>query len=197
MARRLVAGLDTETTGLSQVDGHRLVEVAVVIYDLDTEKELGRFETRINPERGIDPKAQAIHGIGYDDLIGQPTWGAIAPKLAALLSRCQYVVAHNGEGFDMPFVWGELIRVGAPLPDVRVIDTMLQGRWATPDGAVPNLGAMCFACGVEYDKSKAHGATYDVEVMMNCFFSQYKRGYFTLPTEPFRYVMPTPKKDKK
>lgn len=197
MARRLVAGLDTETTGLSQVDGHRLVEVAAVIYDLDTRAELGRFETRLNPQRGIDAKAQEVHGISYEELVGKPLWETVAPKLSTLLSKCHYVVAHNGEGFDLPFVWGEFLRVGAPMPEVRLVDTMLQGRWATPDGAVPNLGALCFASGVPYDKDKAHGATYDVEVMMACFFEQYPRGFFSLPADPFRYVRPASKKEKK
>lgn len=193
---RLIGGLDIETTGLSQVDGDRMVEIALVIYDLDTQTEKGRFSTRLNPERGIDPKAQAVHGISSDDLIGKPKWEEVAPKFAMLLSRCEIVVAHNGLGFDMPFVWGEFRRVGVSAPNVRLVDTMLSGRWATPDGAVPNLGAMCWACGVDYDKAKAHGATYDVEVMMACFFKQLPRGFFTLPTEQYEYTAPKSKKTK-
>lgn len=193
---RLVGGLDIETTGLSQVDGDRMVEIALVIYDLDTKLEKGRFETRLNPERGIDPKAQAVHGISSDDLIGKPKWESVAEKFSALLSRCEFVVAHNGLGFDMPFVWGEFRRVGAPLPKVKVVDTMLSGRWATPDGSVPNLGALCWASGVEYDKSKAHGAAYDIEVMMACFFKHLPNGFFTLPTEVYEYTVPKSKKTK-
>ncbi len=190
----LIAGFDTETTGLDQTAGHRLVEVALVIYDLETQVEKGRFETRLNPQRGIDPKAQAVHGISYDELIGKPLWETVAPKLSALLSKCQYVVAHNGVGFDAPFVWGEFIRVGVPLPDVRLVDTMLIGRWATPDGSVPNLQALCFACGVPYDKSKAHAAVYDVQVVMECFFKQHPRGFFPLPLDTYKYVVPKGKK---
>jgi len=188
MAEPLLAALDLETTGLSQTDGHRIVEVAVVIYGLESQREFGRFETQLNPERGIDPKAQAVHGIGYDELIGKPLWGSIAPKLSALLSRCQYVLAHNGEGFDAPFLWGEFLRAGVSLPSVRLIDSMLLGRWATPDGAVPNLGALCFACDVPYDKALAHRAAYDVECMAACFFMQHKHGFFPLPTEPYHFV---------
>jgi DNA polymerase-3 subunit epsilon len=190
----LVAGLDLETTGLSQPEGHRIVEVAAVIYELNSGRELGRFETQLNPERGIDPKAQAVHGISYESLAGKPTWLTIAPKLSALLSRCSVMVAHNGLGFDAPFLWGEFLRVGVPLPELRLVDTMLEARWATPDGAIPNLAALCFACGVEYDKAKAHRAAYDVEVMMASFFSQRDRGFFTVPAEPYRYSVPKEKK---
>lgn len=194
MAETLIAGLDLETSGLSQVDGHRVIEVAVVIYSLETRAMRGRFETRLNPQRGIDAKAQEIHGISYESLIGKPLWEEVAPKLSLLLSKCPYVVAHNGLGFDAPFLWGEFLRAGVALPEVRIVDTMLQARWATPDGSIPNLKALCFACGVPYDPDKAHGASYDTEVMMACFFSQLDAGFFTLPTEFYRYTIPKEKK---
>lgn len=190
----LAAFLDLETTGLSQPDGHRIVEVAAVIYDLASARELGRFETQINPERSIDPKAQAVHGISYESLVAKPLWSAIAPKLSALLSRCAVMVAHNGEGFDAPFLWGEFLRAGVALPSLRLVDTMTQARWASPDGAIPNLAALCFACGVPYDKAKAHRASYDTEVMAACFFRQRDRGFFTIPAEPYRYTVPKEKK---
>lgn len=195
MSRVIVGGLDIETTGLDQPEGHRIIELAVILHDLDTQKEIGRYETRINPERGIDAKAQEVHGIAYEDLVDKPLWTAIAPKVGKLLSHCHYVVAHNGVGFDMPFLFGELIRVGEPLPSMGVIDTMLQGRWATPDGAVPNLGALAFASNVPYDKSKAHAATYDVEVMLACFFKHYPK-FFQLPTAPYQYQLPVKEKKK-
>lgn len=185
MTRRIAAGFDTETTGLKQEEGHRIIEVAMVLRDLDTGDKLGKFVQRINPQRPIDPAAQEVHGISYDELVGCPTWEEVAPKLGALMQRTPYIVAHNGEGFDMPFVFREFLRVGVPLPQVAVVDTMLQGRWATPDGSVPNLGALCFACGVPYDKEQAHGAEYDVEVMLDCFFRQLPRGFFTLPEKHF------------
>lgn len=186
----LIAGFDIETTGLEQPEGHRIIEVAAMFYDLDARRHVGNYTTRINPQRGIDPKAQEVHGITYEELIGQPLWEEVAPKLVSLLSKCRYVVAHNGEGFDLPFVYGELIRAGQPLPELGVVDTMLQGRWATPDGAVPNLESLCWACNVPYDRALAHAALYDVQVMMACFFSQFDRGFFKLPTVPFKYTIP-------
>lgn len=191
----LIAGLDIETTGLSQVDGHRIIEIAVKVYDLESRIEKGQYVMRINPQRGIDAKAQEVHGISYDMLVGKPLWEDVAPKLSKLLSHCQYVVAHNGEGFDLPFIWGEFLRAGvSPPSDMRLADTMLQGRWATPDGAIPNLGVLCFACDVPYDKSLAHSAAYDVSVMMECFFSQLDKGFFTLPSELYKFTLSKEKK---
>jgi DNA polymerase-3 subunit epsilon len=139
--------------------------------------------------RGIDPGAEAVHGISSDMLIGEPTWEVVGPKLGKLLSRCNVIVAHNGEGFDLPFAFAELARIGEPVPNgIRVVDTMLQGRWATPDGALPNLRRLCWACDVEYDKSKAHAATYDVDVMLQCFFGQWAEGFFQVPESTFTFV---------
>lgn len=186
----LIAGLDIETTGLNQADGHRIIEIALSIYKLETGEKVGNFVTRVNPERSIDPDAQAVHGIGLDDLLYAPKWEEVAPKVQRVLSACQYAVAHNGEWFDMPFVFGELMRAGQSLPTVGLIDTMLQARWATPDGSSPSLKALCFACGVDYDTSKAHAALYDVDVMMECFFSQFHKGkgFFTLPTSQYVFT---------
>lgn len=192
--RTLIAGLDIETTGLNQTDGDRIIEIAIAIHNLNTKARVGAFETRINPQRSIDPSAQEVHGISFEMLAGKPLWGEIAPKVAALLGKCHYVVAHNGLGFDMPFVYGELLRQGSALPKVGLVDTMLQARWATPDGSLPNLGALCFAAGVDYDKAKAHGALYDVDVMMEAFFSQFKNGFFQLPTSWYEF---TPQKSRK
>ena len=141
MTRRLAAFYDSESTGLKQEDGHRLIEVAAHLYDLDTKARVGRFVQRINPQRGIDPEAEAVHGIKFEDLVNEPTWEQVGAKLAQVLGHCRYIVAHNGEGFDLPFTFREFIRIGAPVPKVGSIDTMLQARWATGDGSLPNLKA--------------------------------------------------------
>lgn len=55
---------------------------------------------------------------------------------------------------------------------------MVQGRWATPMGKYPSLKELCFACDVPYDPEKAHGAEYDVDMMMQSFLFGYKLGFF-------------------
>lgn len=180
----LIAGLDLETTGLSQPEGHRIIEVAVKLYDLETREPKGSFVQRINPERAISADAQRIHGIAFEDLVECPKWEEVAPKMVKVMKAVSGIVAHNGIGFDMPFVRGELMRIGLAMPDVYVIDSMLDARWATPNGKLPNLGELCFALDVHYDPAKAHGADYDVEVMMACYFKGLDQGFFNKPPMP-------------
>lgn len=177
-----IIGLDTETTGLDQEKGHRIIEIALLTYDLDTHKLVDRWVQRIDPERAIDPGAQAVHGIGYSDLVGCPKWDDLAPEIAKRLGTAGLLVAHN-MGFDGPFIAAELVRVGIDVPNVHSLCTMENARWATPDGKSPRLGELCFALGVDYDPAKAHGADYDVQVMMDCFFKGLDRGFYELPKE--------------
>lgn len=174
----LILGTDIETTGLKYGD-HRIIELHAGIWDLAGTK-LKAKTWRINPERSIDIDAQRVHGISLADLSGSPRWSDVAPEIHKwfTLSSLRIIVAHNGKGFDMPFVNHEFERIGLEPILTPVFDTMLEGRWSTPTGAVPNLGALCFACGIPYDTDKAHSATYDVEVMMKAFFLGRQWGWF-------------------
>ena len=75
---KIITFVDTETTGLDQSAGHRFVEVAFLSYqyNLTTNqyKPVGKYVKRINPDRSIDAKAQAVHKISINDLIGEPLW---------------------------------------------------------------------------------------------------------------------------
>ena len=150
-------------------------------YDLESQTLLDNWTQRIDPQRAIDPDAQRVHGISYADLVGCPTWDAIAPEIARRMGEGDLLVAHN-MGFDGPFLAAELIRVGLKAPDVLAFCTMEGARWACPDGKLPKLAELCFALGVEYDHAKAHAADYDVSVTMDCFFRGLKRGFYELPS---------------
>ena len=164
-----IIGLDTETTGLEQEKGHRIIEIALLTYDLETRALEDKWVQRIDPERAVDPGAQAVHGIGYSDLVGQPKWEDVAGEIARRLGTAQLLIAHN-MGFDGPFIAAELMRVGIDVPNVHSLCTMENARWACPDGKLPKLGELCFALKTPYDPAKAHAADYDVSVMMDCFF---------------------------
>lgn len=177
-----IIGLDTETTGLEVEKGHRIIEIAILTYDLATQTLEDTWVQRIDPERSIDPGAQAAHGIAYTELVGQPKWEDVAAEIARRIGTADLLIAHN-MGFDGPFIASELTRVGVDCPNIHSLCTMENARWACPDGKLPRLGELCFALGVEYDTSKAHAAHYDVEVMMNCFFKGLNRGFYELPKE--------------
>ena len=175
-----IIGLDTETTDVDADAGARIIELALLTYDLDSRALVERWVQRFDPECPIAPKAQEVHGIAYSDLVGQPKFGALAGEVSIRLAGASLVVAHN-MAFDAPFIAAELNRCGAHLPSVETLCTMEGGRWACFDGKSPKLGELCFALGVPYDPAKAHGAGYDVEVMMACFFKGLDRGFFELP----------------
>jgi DNA polymerase-3 subunit epsilon len=181
----IIGGLDLETTGLKQEDGHRIIEIAISIYRYNPETHVRanvlRWEQRINPGRSIDPAAQAVHKIPFEALVGMPVWPEVAPRVAKLMAKCDFLVAHNGDGFDLPFIAMELLRVGVAVPDVLSVDTMTAGRWATPLGKSPSLRELAFACDVPYDPEKAHAALYDVDVTMECFFLGLEQGFFQIP----------------
>jgi DNA polymerase III subunit epsilon len=175
----IYCALDLETTGLNEPE-HRIIEIAALLYD-EKGVRLGRWTKRVDPERPSDPKALAVHGIPDAELIGKPKFEAVIDDLLMILSKSDNIVTHNGIGFDVPFLKRETERVGRVMPDLKVIDTYVEGRWATPWGKPPKLEELCFACGVEYDRSMAHSAHYDCEVMMACYFHARSTGFF--PTE--------------
>jgi DNA polymerase-3 subunit epsilon len=177
-----ILGLDTETTGLDQAKGHRIIEVAGIHAEWDGTRMslLRKFTKRINPERSIDPDAQAVHHISAVDLAGEPLWPEVAPAVMAQLYLADVVVCHNAS-FDGPFLAAELLRVGLTPPPVEIFCTMEAGRWATGQGKLPRLGELCWALGVAYDESKAHAAEYDVIVMLQCLAKGLKRGFYQLP----------------
>lgn len=180
-----IGGTDLETTGFFE-PAHRIIEACVIRYEFDPAtkrlRELDAFTQRINPERAIDAKAREVHGIHDSDLVGKPNFKSAAPELFKKLDSCDFVVAHNGFDFDFPFLIMEFERVGHPIPDFNPIDSMIEGRWATPFGKAPSLQELCFASGVEYDPSQAHAAEYDVRRMMECFSFGLNRGVFSLST---------------
>lgn len=175
-------GLDIETTGLEFGD-HRIVEIYLGLWKPGTLKPVFEYEQRIDPQRSIALEAQRVHGISSGDLIGKPTWDVVGPIVHKILLKGSGYVWHNGDWFDGPFLEYELKRIGLDMPKLPTCDTMANGVWATPDGKKPNLGELCFACGIDYDPKKAHAAPYDVrDTMMPCFFQGVSWGFFQDPS---------------
>ena len=181
----MILGLDTETTGLNSATD-RIIELCLGVY-----KDDGTFvqnvTMRFNPQMAIDPKTIAIHHITNEDVMAEPTFSERAKALHALVSKADLMVVHNSE-FDVPFLRTEFMRCGLTAPDILVFDTMLESRWATPDGKYPKLGELCWALDVDYNTDEAHAADYDVDVMMKCFFEMNERGFMTENVRPFKEI---------
>jgi DNA polymerase III subunit epsilon len=175
----IVAGYDIETTGLNEPE-HRIIECHVGRWDHLTRHKISGQTWRIHPRRSIAAAAQAVHHISITDLEGCPVWDAVAGDVRSELANADILVGHNSDGFDLPFINRELERIKLPRIEKPSIDTMVEGRWATPTGAVPTLGALCWACDVPYDPKLAHAADYDVDRTIDCFFAALDWGWIKL-----------------
>ena len=185
MNQIIISFLDLETTGLKQEEGHRIIELAFLLfsYDLNTheKKAIGKYVQRVNPNRSIDAKAQAVHHIAINDLMGEPTWEEVVDKVVKVLIKTDLLVAHN-INFDAPFIANEILRVGRKLPECETFCTMDEGRFASFDGFPPSLRKLADCFDIKYDLTKAHSALYDISLTAQCFFLGLERGYYQLPT---------------
>lgn len=158
--------LDTETTGLSPDDGHRLVEVAAI--EMVERVATGRhFHAWVNPERPMPPEAEAVHGLTDAFLADKPRFAEIADALLAFLGDSP-LVAHNA-GFDARFLAFELERAGAaPPPASRWIDTLEIARRRFP-GAKHSLDALCSRFGIDLAARGLHGALVDARLLADVY----------------------------
>lgn len=158
--------LDTETTGLSPADGHRLVEIGAVelLNYLPTGKT---FQVYLNPERDMPKEAEAVHGLSTTFLKDKPTFKAKAKEFLAFIEESPLII-HNAS-FDMAFINAELTSIGlAQIGNERVIDTLQMARRRHPMG--PNsLDALCKRYGIDNTKRTKHGALMDSELLAEVY----------------------------
>ena len=171
--------LDTETTGLEPVDGHRIVEIGAV--ELVNHLPTGRtYHQYINPERGMPREAFDVHGIGYDilelpgppaakgvTLRDKPVFAKIAQEFLDFIGDAQLVI-HNA-AFDMKFLNAELERAGlSGLQAGRVTDTLMIARTRFP-GSPASLDALCRRFGIDNAQREKHGALLDSEILAEVY----------------------------
>jgi DNA polymerase III subunit epsilon len=157
---------DTETTGLSPNDGHRLVEIGCV--ELVNRVETGRhFHAYINPQRSMPSEAEAVHGLSAIFLSDKPLFAAIVPDLLAFVGDSP-LVAHNAS-FDFAFLNWELAQCGHdPVCLSRMIDTLAMARTRHP-GAKHSLDALCTRYGVDRSQRVKHGALLDAQLLAQVY----------------------------
>ncbi len=157
---------DTETTGLSPHDGHRLVEIGCV--EIFNRVQTGRhFHAYINPERGMPSEAEAVHGLSAIFLSDKPCFHLVVPDLIAFVGDSP-LVAHNAT-FDFAFLNWELSRCGhPPVPMTRMVDTLAMARTRHP-GAKHSLDALCTRYGVDRSQRVKHGALLDAELLAQVY----------------------------
>jgi DNA polymerase-3 subunit epsilon len=158
--------LDTETTGLDPLEGHRLVEIGCI--ELVNRMPSGQhFHRYVNPERDIPAEAFAVHGLSAEFLNGKPRFIEIADELLTFLGDAP-LVAHNAV-FDLGFLNVELERAGKmPVGRERLIDTLLLARRKHPAG--PNrLDDLCLRYSIDNSRRTKHGALLDAEILAEVY----------------------------
>jgi DNA polymerase III subunit epsilon len=157
---------DTETTGLSPNDGHRLVEIGCV--EIVNRCETGRtFHKYINPQRSMPSEAEAVHGLSSIFLSDKPCFHEIVDDLIEFLGDAP-LIAHNA-GFDFTFLNWELENCGREaIAMSRMVDTLVMARTRHP-GAKHSLDALCTRYGVDRSQRIKHGALLDAELLTQVY----------------------------
>ncbi len=157
--------LDTETTGLSTAQGHRIIEIGCV--ELVNRRLTGsEFHRFLNPDRDIDEEAERVHGISLEDLEIAPRFPEIVDELLEYLHGAELVI-HNAS-FDVGFLEHELRLMQHPKPKIEdhatVLDTLALARKLHP-GQRNSLDALCKRYEIDASRRDVHGALIDSELL--------------------------------
>ncbi len=161
---------DLETTGFQFSRGHRVVEIGAV--ELVNGAITGRnFHTYVNPERDMPEDAYRVHGLSEAFLRDKPVFAdkSVAPAFSAFIEGAE-LIAHNGVGFDLPFLQAELEAAGLERLENEITDTMLLARRKYP-GAPASLDALCARFGVDTKERErdGHGALLDSRLLAEVY----------------------------
>ena len=158
--------LDTETTGISPAEGHRVVEIGALemINHLPTGQT---FHVYINPERDMPKEAEAVHGLSAAFLKDKPVFKDIAQEFRTFIEGATLVI-HNAS-FDVGFLNAELNYLDLPPIEMgQVIDTLHMARRKHPM-ASNSLDALCKRYGIDNSKRTRHGALLDAELLADVY----------------------------
>ena len=158
--------LDTETTGLSPLEGHRIVEIGAIelLNHLPTGNTLQIY---LNPERDMPKEAEAVHGLSNAFLKDKSTFKSQASTFLEFIGDSNLII-HNAS-FDMAFINAELSSIGREtIAADRVLDTLQMARKRHPMG--PNsLDALCKRYDIDNTKRTKHGALMDAELLAEVY----------------------------
>ena len=160
--------LDTETTGLSFQEGHKIVEIAC-IETKDLIKTGKIFHKLINPQRNISAEAFKVHGFSEEFLKNKEPFDKIADEFLKFIDG-KKIVIHNAS-FDLGFLNGELGFVKKKLIDKNlVVDSLELARNKFP-GASNSLDSLCKRFNIDLSKRKKHNALLDCELLRECYIN--------------------------
>jgi len=159
--------LDTETTGLSVKDGHRIVEIGCIELEnlIPTQN---KFHSYLNPERKVSEKALEVHGYTDSFLLNQKKFKEIVDEFLNFIKGKRLVI-HNAD-FDITHLNHELELVGKNKIDNEIVDTLILARNKFPGSSI-SLDALCKRYKINNSRRVQHTALIDCDLLAKVYIN--------------------------
>ena len=159
--------LDTETTGISVKDGHRLVEIGCIELD-NLIPTKNKFHCYLNPERKVSEKALEVHGYTDEFLATKKKFIEVVEKFLEFIKDKRLII-HNAE-FDLSHLNNELAILGKKKIDNEIVDTLILARDKFP-GSPVSLDALCKRYRVDNSRRTQHTALIDCDLLAKVYIN--------------------------
>ena len=159
--------LDTETTGISVKEGHRLVEIGCIELD-NLIPTKNKFHSYLNPERKVSDKAYEIHGYTDEFLSKQKKFSEIMDEFLEFIKDKRLII-HNAE-FDVSHLNNELKILGKKAIENDITDTLILARDKFP-GSPSNLDALCKRYRIDNSRRTKHNALVDCDLLAKVYIN--------------------------
>ncbi|WP_440908861.1 DNA polymerase III subunit epsilon [Candidatus Pelagibacter sp.] len=159
--------LDTETTGLSVKEGHRIVEIGCIEIEnlIPTKKN---FHCYLNPERKVSEQAFEVHGYSDDFLSKQKKFAEVADEFLEFIDGKRLVI-HNAE-FDLGHLNNELLILGKKKINNEIVDTLVLARDKFPGSSI-NLDSLCKRYRIDNSRRTKHTALIDCDLLAKVYIN--------------------------
>ena len=159
--------LDTETTGISVKEGHRIVEIGCIeLENLIPTKN--KFHCYLNPERKVSEKALEVHGYTDEFLSKQKKFDEIGEEFLSFI-KDKRIIIHNAE-FDLGHLNNELSIFGKKKINNEIVDTLILARDKFP-GSPVSLDALCKRYKIDNSKRTQHTALIDCDLLAKVYIN--------------------------
>jgi len=159
--------LDTETTGISIKEGHRIVEIGCIELD-NLIPTKNKFHCYLNPERKVSEKALEVHGYTDEFLASQKKFSDIGEQFLEFIKGKRLII-HNAE-FDLGHLNNELFLLGKKKIDNEIIDTLILARDKFP-GSPVSLDALCKRYRIDNSNRTQHTALIDCNLLAKVYIN--------------------------
>lgn len=163
--------LDTETTGISTDEGHRIIEIGCI--EIENRRITGNeFHCYLNPEREIDEGATRVHGLTLEKLSNEPLFKEVAKDFLNFVSGAELII-HNA-AFDVGFLNKEISLLEWDESSIEehalVMDTLKMAREMHP-GKKNSLDALCTRYEIDRSMRQVHGALIDADLLAKVYLA--------------------------